>query len=61
MDPTERLAAAVERLAVVLELMFAAQQAEAATVECRRCGGRGDRGHPNLPCESCAGAGRVPA
>lgn len=61
MDPTERLAAAIERLATVLELTLAAQAAEAAMIDCRRCRGRGHLGHPNLPCRACDGAGRVPA
>lgn len=61
MDPTERLAAAVERLATVLELMFAAQAAEAAMIDCARCRGRGHLGHPNMRCPACDGAGRVAA
>ncbi len=59
MDPTERLAAAVERVATALEVLIAAQAADAAMVDCVRCGGRGHLGHPNLPCPACDGAGRV--
>lgn len=60
MDPTDRLAAAVERLAAMFEVLIAAQVAEAAMFDCVRCGGRGNLGHPNLPCPACDGAGRLP-
>lgn len=61
MDPTDRLAAACERIATALETLTGLRAALAGTVECIRCAGRGHLGHPSNACHVCDGAGTVAA
>lgn len=60
--PVERIADAVERIAVALEranAMTAAAVEAAADVPCPRCNGQGWLGHPTNPCSTCDGLGRL--